>query len=150
MERQMADEDTTTTKPRARKTAEALPQLTALPERVGVLEAKLEYTNEKLDDLKADVKDMHDCLDRTRDTVTEKLDNMMEEYSRNRDKFYEHADVLHKENTAQHTVLMGKVTELEKFKNKWTMYVMLLLAFGAGTGWVGHIDFKTLLKLLGL
>ena len=146
----MADEEITTKKSRPRTSVEAVPQLATLPERVGVVEAKLEYTNEKLDDLKADVKDMHDCLDRTRDTVTEKLDHMMEEYNRNRDKFYEHADVLHKENTAQHTVLMGKVTELEKFKNKWTMYVMLLLAFGAGTGWMGHIDFKTLLKLLGL
>ena len=145
----MAEDEIKTKKPRA-KTTEALPQLSALPERVGVLEAKLEYTNEKIDDLKVDVKDMHDCLDRTRDTVTEKLDHMMDEYTRNRDKFYEHADILHKENTAQHTVLMGKVTELEKFKNKWTMYVMLLLAFGAGTGWMGHIDFKTLIKLLGL
>ena len=73
------EEEIKTTKPRAKKSTEALPQLTALPERVGVLEAKLEYTNEKIDDLKVDVKDMHDCLDRTRDTVPEKLDNMMEE-----------------------------------------------------------------------
>jgi hypothetical protein len=75
---------------------------------------------------------------------------MMEEYTRNRDKFYEHAAILHKENTEQHTVLMDKVTELEKFKNKWTMYIMLLLAFGAGTGWLGHLNIPVILKFLGL
>jgi uncharacterized coiled-coil DUF342 family protein len=137
-------------KPRPRTSVEAVPQLANLPERVGVVEAKLEYTNEKLDDLKIDVRDMHDCLDRTRDTVTEKLDNMMEEYTRNRDKFYEHAATLHKENTDQHTVLMGKVTELEKFKNKWTTYAIVALAFAAGTGWLNAVNLPQILKFLGL
>ena len=36
-------------------------------ERLGVVETKVENLNEKLDDLKVDVKDMHDCLDKTRD-----------------------------------------------------------------------------------
>jgi hypothetical protein len=66
----MADAETTTKKSRPKTSIEAVPQLATLPERVGIVEAKLEYTNEKLDDLKADVRDMHDCLDRTRDTVT--------------------------------------------------------------------------------
>jgi len=49
-------------------------------ERVSVLETKVEAIDEKLDDLKVDVKDMHDCLDRTRDQVNEKLDTMLDEY----------------------------------------------------------------------
>jgi hypothetical protein len=40
-------------------------------ERLGVVETKVENLNEKLDDLKVDVKEMHDCLDKTRDGLTE-------------------------------------------------------------------------------
>jgi len=54
-------------------TKEAVAQLAALPERVSVLETKVENINEKLVDLKTDVRDMHDCLDNTRDTVLAQL-----------------------------------------------------------------------------
>ena len=45
-------------------------------ERLGVVETKVENLNEKLDDLKVDVKEMHDCLDKTREGLTEKLGEM--------------------------------------------------------------------------
>jgi dsDNA-specific endonuclease/ATPase MutS2 len=45
-------------------------------ERLGIVETKVENLNEKMDDLKVDVKDMLDCLDKTRDSLTEKLDEM--------------------------------------------------------------------------
>ena len=45
-------------------------------ERIGIVETKVENLNEKLDELKVDVKDMHDCLDKTRDSLTEKLNEM--------------------------------------------------------------------------
>jgi tetrahydromethanopterin S-methyltransferase subunit B len=38
--------------------------LATVPERVSVLETKVDNIEEKIDDLKVDVKDMHDCLDR--------------------------------------------------------------------------------------
>jgi hypothetical protein len=38
-------------------------------ERIGIVETKVENLNEKMDHLKVDVKDMHDCLDRTRDDI---------------------------------------------------------------------------------
>ena len=47
-------------------------------ERISVVETKVENLNEKLDDLKIDVKDMHDCLDNTREGLTTKLDQMYE------------------------------------------------------------------------
>ena len=50
-------------------TKEAVAQLTALPERVAVVETKVHQIEEKLDDLKIGVKDMHECLDNTRDYV---------------------------------------------------------------------------------
>ena len=33
-------------------------------ERIGVVETKVENLSDKLDDLKVDVKEMHDCLDK--------------------------------------------------------------------------------------
>jgi uncharacterized coiled-coil DUF342 family protein len=102
-------------------------------ERVSVLETKVEAINEKLDDLKVDVKDMHDCLDRTRDQVNEKLDEMLTEYRSNRDRFYTHADELHKIQTAQHHELADKISDLEKFRAKWTY---LILGGVAVIGWI--------------
>ncbi len=119
-------------------------------ERVGVLETKVQHVDEKIDDLKTDVKEMHDCLDRTRDLLDTKLDSMLVEYKINRDKFYAHADELHKENKQEHAELAGKITELEKQKHKLTLYVMLGLAFLAGTGWTGSINFPLLMKFFGL
>lgn len=45
-------------------------------ERIGIVETKVENLSEKLDDIKGDVKEMHDCLDKTRDDLTAKLDEM--------------------------------------------------------------------------
>jgi chromosome segregation ATPase len=111
---------------------EAIAQLSALPERVAVVEIKVEAINEKLSDIKADVKEMHDCLDNTRDLLAEQL-KVMAEASNN-----------------QHAELAAKIGDLEKVKNKWQQYVMILLAFGAGTGWLGHVNAAQLLKFIGL
>jgi len=131
-------------------TKEAVAQLAALPERVSVLETKVENINEKLIDLKTDVKDMHDCLDNTRDTVLAQLDKMTGEYRTNAEKYYEHANHLNELQSAQHNELAGKISELEKVKNKYTMYAMVGLAFAAGTGWINAINFPHILKFLGL
>jgi uncharacterized coiled-coil protein SlyX len=115
-------------------TKEAVAQLTALPERVAVVEIKVEAINEKLTDIKADVKEMHDCLDNTRDLLAEKLKEMSEASDR------------------QHGELAAKIGDLEKIKSKWTMYAMVGLAFTAGTGWLsGHeMNIPHLLKFFGL
>jgi chaperonin cofactor prefoldin len=113
-------------------TKEAVAQLAALPERVAVVETKVYQIEEKLDDLKSDVKDMHDCLDNTRDLLTEKLSEM--------------AAV----SNDQHADLYKKINELEKIKSKVTMYAMVGLAFAAGAGWINAINFPHILKFLGL
>jgi chromosome segregation ATPase len=130
--------------------AEATSQLADLPERVSVLETKVENINEKLVDLKSDVKDMHNCLDNTRDLLADKLEKMQDEYRANSSKFFEHADKLHLEDQEAHNILAGKVSELEKIKNKYTMYAMVALAFAAGTGWINAVNFPHILKFLGL
>ena len=78
-------------------------------ERLGVVETKVENLNEKLDELKIDVKEMHDCLDKTRDSLIGKLDEM---YSAS---------------CNQHTELATKISELEKWKQKW----LYMIAGGA-------------------
>jgi predicted nucleic acid-binding Zn-ribbon protein len=113
-------------------TKEAVAQLAALPERVSVLETKVENINEKLIDLKSDVKDMHDCLDNTRDLLDKKLCEM--------------ADASNK----QHDEIFDKINGLEKLKSKVTMYAMAGLAFAAGAGWINAINFPHVLKFLGL
>ena len=113
-------------------TKEAVAQLAALPERVAVVEIKVEAINEKLSDIKADVKGMHDCLDNTRDLLSDKLKEMAEASNN------------------QHSELAAKIGDLEKVKNKWQQYVMILLAFGAGTGWLGHVNAAQILKFIGL
>jgi chromosome segregation ATPase len=125
-------------------------QLAELPERVGIVEVKVQHLNEKMDDLKIDVKDMHDCLDQTRDTVLAQLDKMTGEYRSNAEKYYEHANHLNELQTAQHNQLAGKIGELEKVKSKYTMYAMIGLAFAAGTGWINAVNFPHILKFLGL
>jgi uncharacterized coiled-coil DUF342 family protein len=121
-------------------------KIAAVPtqERVSVLETKVEAIDEKLDDLKVDVKDMHDCLDRTRDQVNEKLDEMLDEYRTSRDRFYAHADDLHKQQTAQHHELAEKITDLEKFRAKWSY---LILGGVAVIGWVSAY-WETVVKIL--
>lgn len=89
-------------------------------ERIGVLETKVEGLNEKIDDLKADVKEMHDCLDKTRDDLSAKLDKMYEA------------------SCDQHAALNDKIETIEKFKDKWTYAAwggLAVVGFLAG-----HID----------
>ena len=131
-------------------TKEAVAQIAMLPERVGIVETKVESIKEQIVDLKADVKDMHDCLDNTRDVVLAQLDKMTDEYRTNADKYYEHANHLNEQQTAQHNELAGKISELEKVKSKYTMYAMAALAFAAGTGWINAVNFPHILKFLGL
>ena len=131
-------------------TKEAVAQLAVLPERVSVLETQVENINEKLIDLKADVKEMHDCLDQTRDLLADKLEKMQEEYRANSGKYFEHADRLHAEDVATHIRMDARIDELEKVKSKYTTYAMVALAFMAGTGWLNATNFPHILKFLGL
>ena len=138
---------TATKKPR---TSEAIPQLATMPERVAVVETKVDSMIVCIDEIKNNVKDMHDCLDNTRDMLASKLEKMQEEYRDNSSKFFEHTDRLHEEDVATDKKLAEKIEVLEKLKNKWTMYVMAGLAFAAGTGWINAVNFPHILKFLGL
>ena len=74
-------------------------------ERLGIVETKVENLGEKLDEIKVDVKDLHDCLDRTRDSLQEKLNQMYEA------------------SCSQHAEMAKKISNLEKIREK-TMWMV--------------------------
>ncbi len=138
-------------------TKEAQSQLATLPERVAVVETKInamidciESIKESQKDIRGDVKDLHDCLDNTRELLADKLEKMQEEYRANSVKYFEHAEKLHAADSVIHDAMDERLNKLEKLKNKWTMYVMAALAFAAGTGWLNSVQFPHVLKFLGL
>jgi DNA-binding transcriptional MerR regulator len=106
--------------------------MAAVAERVSILETKVHHIDEKIDELKVDVKELHDCLDRTGDNLTRTLADMRDE------------------STNQHNELAAKISELEKQKQKLTIYGMVALAFIAGLGWTGQLNIQTIFKFLGV
>ena len=70
-------------------------------ERLGVVETKVHNLDEKLDDLKVDVKDVHDCLDRTRQDLTGQLQKM---YNASCD---------------QHSELAREISSLKSQRDRW-------------------------------
>jgi len=101
-------------------------------ERVGVLETKVHHIDEKIDDLKIGVKEMHDCLDRTGDDLKAQL------------------KIIHDDSCKQHNELAGKIKDLEKQKQKLMTYGLVGMAFIAGLGWTGQVNIQTLFKFFGI
>lgn len=106
--------------------------MAAVAERVSVLETKVHHIDEKIDELKVDVKELHDCLDRTGDSLSKTLAEMREE------------------STNQHNELAGKIKDLEKQKQKLMTYGMVAMAFIAGLGWTGQLNIQTIFKFFGI
>jgi len=94
-------------------------------ERIGVVETKVENLNGKIDELKVDVKDMHECLDKTREDLKGDLEKM------------------YGASCEQHAALAKDISELKNLKEKWTYMIAGGIAVG---GWIaGHSE-----KLLSL
>ena len=74
-------------------------------ERIGVVETKVQNLDEKLDDLKVDVKEMHDCLDKTRNGLTDKLNEMYDA------------------SCSQHSSLAKEISALKSQRDKWVWSV---------------------------
>lgn len=117
-------------------------------ERLGIVETKVQNLTEKVDDLKTDVKDVHECLDRTRDSLESKLDTMLVEYRDNREKYYARLDTMEAEAKLAHGTLETKIASLEQVKSKYTMYGIAVLAFIAGAGWMTNDNLHKLFKFL--
>jgi uncharacterized protein YPO0396 len=109
-----------------------MPKMAAVAERVSVLEIKVNHVDEKIDEIKVDIKDMHECLDNTRDSLTDTLSAMRTEA------------------TIQHNQLAAKIEDIEKSKDKIMLYSAVGAAFVAGAGWSGAINFPMILKFFGI
>jgi predicted nucleic acid-binding Zn-ribbon protein len=96
-------------------------------ERIGIVETKVENLNEKMDELKVDVKDMHDCLDRTRDDIKGQLKEMYDA------------------SCTQHAALAKEISSIKSQRDKliWTFAGIV----AAGGFFAGHAD--KILKILG-
>jgi flagellar capping protein FliD len=91
-----------------------------IEERIGIVETKVENLNEKMDDLKIDVKDMHDCLDKTRHDLTGQLTQMYDA------------------SCSQHSQLAKEISELKSQRDKW---IWTSAGIIAAIGWVsGHTE----------
>ena len=98
-----------------------------IEERIGVVETKVENLNEKLDDLKVDVRDMHDCLDKTRNDLTGQLTEMYDA------------------SCSQHASLAKEISELKSQRDRW---IWTSAGIIAAIGWVsGHSE--VIIKILG-
>lgn len=94
--------------------------MAGLEERMGIVETKVENLSEKLDSIKIDVKEMHDCLDNTRDQLAEQLDKM------------------YATSCLQHEAMAKRIGEIEKLKDKWTYAAAGAVAI---IGWAsGHAE----------
>jgi len=88
--------------------------------RIAVLETKVVNLNEKIDELKIDVREMHDCLDKTRDLLKDEL------------------KVMRSEANSQHESLSKRFSKLEDFKNKG---IYISIGAAAVIGWLlGHSE----------
>jgi SMC interacting uncharacterized protein involved in chromosome segregation len=101
-------------------------------ERLGIVETKVANLDEKIDDIRTDIKEVHDCLDRTGLELKAQLSSM------------------HESSCQQHNELSTKIKEMEKAKDKLMMYGMIAVAFIAGLGWTGELNIQTIAKFFGL
>lgn len=89
-------------------------------ERLGIVETKVVNLGEKLDDIKIDVNEMHECLDKTRDELKGQLEKMYDA------------------SCSQHAEMAKKIGELEKIREK-TMWMVAGAIAMAGI-FSGHLD----------
>lgn len=89
-------------------------------ERIGIVETRIDNLNEKIDNLKYDIKDVHDCLDKTRDDLTSQLEKM------------------YNTSCSQHKEMANKITSLEETREKW---IWTIVGAAAVIGWIsGHTE----------
>lgn len=100
--------------------------MASVQERVGILETKVEVVNEKIDDIKLDIKDVHMVLEKNKEELKEQLDKMYDA------------------SCEQHAMLAKKISTIEGLKEKWTY-----IAFGAVAA-VGVLtgNFEKILSLI--
>ena len=104
-----------------RMSVEVVPSLVTLPERVSVVETKVDNIEEKIGDVKETIKGIEHSIETHNTAIKEQLDTMYDA------------------SCTQHAELNKKIGDLEKFKNKW-MY--LIIGGAVVLSWsIGHMGF---------
>lgn len=109
--------------------------MATIEERVGVVETKVEFLGEKIDDLKTDVKNVHGAINQISDDMDKKLDKMLDTYKTNRDDYYERLEENKEQAKNDNSKVLEKLNNLENFKNKWAYIITgaaVVLGFVAG------------------
>ena len=75
--------------------------MATVAERLGIVETKVENLNEKIDDIKVDIRDVHDCLDQAKNDLKEQLNNM------------------YAVSCSQHTEMSQELSKLKSERDKW-------------------------------
>jgi flagellar capping protein FliD len=75
--------------------------MATVTERLGIVETKVENLNEKIDDIKVDIKDVHDCLDQAKNDLKQQLNTMYDT------------------SCAQHTIMSQELSKLKSERDKW-------------------------------
>jgi predicted nucleic acid-binding Zn-ribbon protein len=113
-------------------------------ERLGVVETKVAHLNEKVDDIKQEVKDTQESISTNHKIMMKKLDDMEDKYEINREAFYDKLDKRKDAEDEAHKNLTKKITELQDFKMKW---VYIVSGVAIAIGWIGAHG-EAVLKLL--
>ena len=96
--------------------------MVTVAERLGIVETKVANLDEKLDDIKDNVKEMHDCLDKTRDTLQSQLEKM------------------YNASCEQHAALGKELKELKKDRDRFVFMVAgAIAALGLLSGHASEI-----------
>jgi len=102
-------------------------------ERLGVVETKVAHLNEKVDDIKEDVKETKQSIASNHLAMMKKLDDMELKYEQNRDIFYDKLDRRKEEQDKAQSELKKKINDLQDFKMKW---VYIISGVAIAIGWV--------------
>lgn len=113
--------------------ASAVQKLKQTETEIAVLQVQYTHLNEKVDDLKADLKDFRDHIDTHMANINTAIENA-------KTHFEETLTTLQEENKTQHGELEKKVTALEKWR--WMMMGAGILA--------GALGWPVISKMLGM
>lgn len=116
-------------------------------ERVSVVEIQVANLDEKINEIKDDVRDLGTTLTHTIDVNNSEIKSQLKEM--NETSCSQHNTLATKVDNS-HTTLLGKIEELEKFKRKGLMIAMLLAAYVVGSVGSGTLNLQTIIKFVGL
>jgi archaellum component FlaC len=99
--------------------------------RIAVLETRVDGFKDDFQEMKQELKELHNCVDNTRNELNGCINRSSEELKSNLEE-------IRRLSTEQHVDLSAEIKSIKEFKNKWVWTIVGLLA---GLTWaVNHLD----------